>query len=386
MEERLYSCCQNWRGVVAIITDAGVGRGRAILAYGVPLRMPKGDVDGDGDVDASDTGAISYATPGDVRQDIDLDGDVDVDDFNAVLGNFGASLGRGVLSGDKDDSVGNTLGYAGYVWSEYVSRNHVRNRVYDPQSGRWSRRDPMGYVDGVNLYLCVEDRPLNWVDPTGLEPATITPEAPEPTRHATPDGGDLGYGYFTCISWKPKLLSPAGRSTKFEDRGDVLFGAPRGGNLYWRLDARASYGDTFFRLRSGFRVSGGFNANLSEREWGGSTSASLSARTHPFTPIKCDQNGNIKIDVEIPCPLQASCDNAGTVSSAQYPRYWEGFYVEHSVTVSWSTGGPTGYIDWSVQGYVLDLWYGGVEVVNETSEAFFGNWKCECQGMRWVAL
>ncbi len=168
LEERLYYC-QNWRAdVVALITATGViADGARYSPYGVPFGMPRGDVDGDGDVDSGDTGAISYATPGDVRQDLDLDGDVDVDDFNLILGNFGATAGRGVLSTDKDDGVGNMLGYAGYVWSEYISRNHVRNRVYDPEVGRWGRRDPLGYVDGVKLYGYGRMNPVNGVDPMG---------------------------------------------------------------------------------------------------------------------------------------------------------------------------------------------------------------------------
>ncbi|MCA9281060.1 MAG: hypothetical protein H6812_10565 [Phycisphaeraceae bacterium] len=192
LEERLYYC-QNWRAdVVALITDAGgVAEGVRYSPYGVPFGMPRGDVDGDGDVDAGDTGAVSFATPGDVRQDIDLDGDVDVDDLNAVISAAGATLGRGVLSGDKDDSVGNTLGYAGYVWSEYVSRNHVRHRVYDPELGRWTRRDPMGYVDGANLYGYVENTPAGTYDSYGTVKARVALRV----KYPHPQCSDCGQGY-----------------------------------------------------------------------------------------------------------------------------------------------------------------------------------------------
>ncbi|MEP2776073.1 MAG: RHS repeat-associated core domain-containing protein [Luteolibacter sp.] len=43
-------------------------------------------------------------------------------------------------------------------------------RYYDPVTGRWPSRDPMGEKGGVNLYGMVRNSPLNWVDALGLEP------------------------------------------------------------------------------------------------------------------------------------------------------------------------------------------------------------------------
>jgi RHS repeat-associated protein len=71
------------------------------------------------------------------------------------------------------------FGYAGYEWDGTVCANreytgaaggvyHVRNRVYDPEMGRWTRRDPAGYVDGSSLYAYVACRALNAVDPGGF--------------------------------------------------------------------------------------------------------------------------------------------------------------------------------------------------------------------------
>jgi len=45
---------------------------------------------------------------------------------------------------------------------------HVRNRAYDPELGRWTRRDPIGYVDGPNVFEYVGGRAVVGVDPTGL--------------------------------------------------------------------------------------------------------------------------------------------------------------------------------------------------------------------------
>jgi len=44
----------------------------------------------------------------------------------------------------------------------------VRHRVYVPEIGRWTRRDPIGYVDGVGLYEYVGATALIANDSSGL--------------------------------------------------------------------------------------------------------------------------------------------------------------------------------------------------------------------------
>jgi len=41
-------------------------------------------------------------------------------------------------------------------------------RYYDPGTGRWVSRDPLGEAGGLNLYQYVYNSPLNYVDPDGL--------------------------------------------------------------------------------------------------------------------------------------------------------------------------------------------------------------------------
>ena len=68
------------------------------------------------------------------------------------------------------------LGSSGYSWN-YLHQGgrydnsstlyHFRNRDYSPTLGRWLRTDPLGYVDGSNVYLYVLANPAGNRDPSG---------------------------------------------------------------------------------------------------------------------------------------------------------------------------------------------------------------------------
>jgi len=159
--------------VVALLTDAGeMVEWVKHSAYGVPFALPAGDTDSDGDWDATDSNTILGGGAYDVRRDADLDGDVDAADAahaHSITGSY-QTLGRGVLS---SAGVSNRRGYAGYEYApefEGAGRHlyHVRHRIYDAGVGRWTRRDPLGYVDGMSLYGYVQGLAVVAADPWGL--------------------------------------------------------------------------------------------------------------------------------------------------------------------------------------------------------------------------
>ena len=45
---------------------------------------------------------------------------------------------------------------------------YLRNRYYDPRTGRFTQEDPIGLAGGVNLYGFAEGDPVNFSDPFGL--------------------------------------------------------------------------------------------------------------------------------------------------------------------------------------------------------------------------
>ena len=60
-------------------------------------------------------------------------------------------------------------GQAGYSTEAETGLVLCTNRHYNPQTGRFLTRDPIGYGGGVNLYGYIGNNPVNWMDPDGLD-------------------------------------------------------------------------------------------------------------------------------------------------------------------------------------------------------------------------
>ena len=61
----------------------------------------------------------------------------------------------------------NPILYAGYHYDQETGLYNVRHRTYDPTLARWMQKDPLGYVDGMNVYEYGMSRPATAVDPSG---------------------------------------------------------------------------------------------------------------------------------------------------------------------------------------------------------------------------
>jgi RHS repeat-associated protein len=57
--------------------------------------------------------------------------------------------------------------YTGREWDQEAALYYYRARYYDPKIGRFLSEDPVGYVEGLNLYSYVDNDPINWIDPSG---------------------------------------------------------------------------------------------------------------------------------------------------------------------------------------------------------------------------
>lgn len=66
-------------------------------------------------------------------------------------------------------ALGNRFLFTGREWDSESGLYHYRTRAYSPTLGRFLQRDPIGYTAGPNLYTYVDNNPLNFTDPLGLE-------------------------------------------------------------------------------------------------------------------------------------------------------------------------------------------------------------------------
>ncbi|MBC8135487.1 MAG: RHS repeat-associated core domain-containing protein [Fibrella sp.] len=81
--------------------------------------------------------------------------------INDAFGTPGGSAG----TGDPYDGFGGRYGY--YTDSE-TGLQLCTFRYYDPNTGRWINRDPIGYRGGINLYAYCDSNPVMRADPLGL--------------------------------------------------------------------------------------------------------------------------------------------------------------------------------------------------------------------------
>jgi RHS repeat-associated protein len=82
----------------------------------------------------------------------------------------------------RHDAWGNVLedtspgfvpfGFAGGIYDPDAALVRFGKRDYDPNVGRWVSKDPILFGGGqANIYVYVNNDPINWIDPSGLDPS-----------------------------------------------------------------------------------------------------------------------------------------------------------------------------------------------------------------------
>lgn len=69
--------------------------------------------------------------------------------------------------------VGNRYRFQGREYSAVTGLYNFRARWYDPATGRWISKDPIGINGGLNMYVFCGNDPVNFIDPFGLLPKAL---------------------------------------------------------------------------------------------------------------------------------------------------------------------------------------------------------------------
>lgn len=69
---------------------------------------------------------------------------------------------------NSSGTVANPFQFAGREFDPEISMYENRTRYYEPNRGRFSSEDPIGFAGDDNFYVYVKNSPTNYVDPVGL--------------------------------------------------------------------------------------------------------------------------------------------------------------------------------------------------------------------------
>jgi RHS repeat-associated protein len=89
----------------------------------------------------------------------------------------------------SESAIGNRYLFQGREYDSATGLYYFRARWYDPVSGRWLSKDPIGISGGLNLYAFCGNNPVNFTDPMGT--AILSPGSE--VWHEMSDGSLAGY-------------------------------------------------------------------------------------------------------------------------------------------------------------------------------------------------
>jgi RHS repeat-associated protein len=119
-----------------------------------------------------------------------------------------------------------SFGFTGHLEHKELGLVFTLYRAYDPATGRWQSRDPIGESGGINLYGYVGNDPVSLIDPLGLNPGDFINDAsgdPNPfhihdeamdleKKHMPSGHGAHGGGFAHCVAnclMKRRIGAPA---------------------------------------------------------------------------------------------------------------------------------------------------------------------------------
>ena len=111
------------------------------------------------------------------------------------------------------------FGYAGGLYDQQTGLVHFGAREYDPNTGRWTAKDPILFSGGdTNLYGYVLSDPINSIDPIGLDGKSCACQKSQSKL------GNFIWGV-SDASWDISLFGPAALAAKaagYESTADAI--------------------------------------------------------------------------------------------------------------------------------------------------------------------
>jgi RHS repeat-associated protein len=120
-----------------------------------------------------------------------------------------------------------SFGFTGHLEHKDLGLVFTLYRAYDPVTGRWLSRDPIGEEGGINLYGYVSNNPVNLWDPIGLEADIYVYRASRTsitTVMVYENGKYLGGYYGNQGGYSPGTRAPASGEYTLQPKNNYEFG------------------------------------------------------------------------------------------------------------------------------------------------------------------
>ena len=110
---------------------------------------------------------------------------------------YGNTVIRDAAGNELTESgIGNRYLFQGREIDWATGLYYFRARWYDPRTGRWLSKDPLGIAGGLNLYEFCANNPVNFIDPDGLDVVYLDDsDAVRGAGHAASAVGNDLYGW-----------------------------------------------------------------------------------------------------------------------------------------------------------------------------------------------
>jgi RHS repeat-associated protein len=171
---------------------------------------------------------------------------------------------------------------------------YLRNRYYDPSSGRLTQEDPIGLAGGANLYGFSHGDPVNFADPLGLEELTLAEQKQlgDLCKRADCTKIQVHRGYDSRVTngTRSSILKMSGRRS-FTSGNDIWLA---NGADFAELGHEVTHSMQFQKWGSSEYLRQGFNERMFELEGGNPYGYRLNGR--PFEKYGMEQQAQIVED------------------------------------------------------------------------------------------